>query len=111
MLLRNLALIYIVLATIGLVAFSATHIKDSPKSLGTVVCGAYISPNAVMGIPTNLVVTPAGVSLITFRDRYVLTTKNVPSLFLGKKAVISLEENKVKSYALVKDKDFHPCPE
>jgi len=70
----------------------------------SVICGLYSDPTAVVGIPTAV-----SDRSIQFADGYLLQLKQVPSLYLQKRAAFGVKDGAVNVYRLVNN-DFNPCP-
>ena len=83
---------------------------QEPAFYPTIVCGFLATPSRVMGVPMSIEITYANTAMVTFQDRYVLTSLNAPSLFLGKLSVFVLEGSSITQYALAAE-EYHPCPD
>lgn len=74
----------------------------------TTVCGPYLAPSVVMGIPQQINVTGVG-SSIRMADNFVLNLGNIPSLYLGRLGLLQMQDGKAVAYATVGDPKFDPC--
>lgn len=76
----------------------------APNNL-TVVCGSYANPILVVGVPIETTETT-----IRFADGYLLRLREMPSLFLERRALFEIQDRQVTKYGTVKSDSFHPCP-
>lgn len=81
----------------------AEHPVDARQPTATVVCGKFAAPPLLVGTPVSVS------NAITFNDGYLLQLKEVPSLFIGKRALFQIVDGVVVNYGLVAE-DYNPCP-
>lgn len=73
------------------------------------ICGPFDNPTAVAGIPNRLNTSSDG-SFIVFADNYTLMVKRIPSMYMGRRALFTLNNGAITQYALIRTSNFHPCP-
>lgn len=73
------------------------------------ICGPFDNPTAVAGIPNRLNTSSDG-SFIVFADNYTLMVQRVPSMYMGRRALFTLDNGEITQYALIRTSNFHPCP-
>ncbi len=89
-----------------------TNQPISTLPLPTIVCGTFTAPQVVMGTPTGIEQSSDGVTYLRFEDNFLLALTHNPNLFLGKRSLIQLspESDRIVSYGIPSDVNFHPCP-
>lgn len=73
------------------------------------ICGPFDNPTAVAGIPNRLN-TSSDSSFIVFADNYTLMVDRIPSMYMGRRALFTLDNGAITQYALIQASNFHPCP-
>lgn len=112
--LYTLIIVLAIIAGISLVSLMAydKFIKVDPVSLNEMpsnVCGNFAVPNAVAGTPIRINETANG-AFIVFADNYALRVQAAPSMYMGRRAVFTIDQGQVIQYALITDAAYHPCP-
>ena len=72
----------------------------------TVVCGKFAAPPLLVGTPITV---SADGSAVAFDDGYLLQLKEIPSMYIGKRALFQITDGVVVNYGLVAE-DYNPCP-